>query len=156
MTGIDDPGVKGQIFEGMTKNVKGLMEVNGEFLTINPMVKCDSSWQQNIYHNLKSFIKTKTTGSLIGFDSSVGKDLHIPYRPSLSLPITVIFKMPTFLSRTSSLDDKLIRLSVFQPKNPFKSRPKILFILYFLYILQRLRDCCRFLSEAIFANLAIF
>ena len=112
ITGIDDPGVKGQIFEGMIQNAKGLMEVNGEFLTINPMVKCDSSWQQNIYHDLKTFKKTKTTESLIGFDSSVGKDLHIPYRPTLSLPITVIFKMPTFLSRASSLDDKLIRLTV--------------------------------------------
>ena len=112
------------------------MEVNGEFLTINPMVKCDSSWQQNIYHDLKTFKKTKTRGSLIGFDSSVGKDLHIPYRPTLSVPITVIFKMPTFLSRASSLDDKLIRLSVFQPKNPFKSRPKILFTLCFLYIAE--------------------
>ena len=28
---IDDPGVKGQIFEGMIRNEKGLMEINGDF-----------------------------------------------------------------------------------------------------------------------------
>ena len=112
IVGIDDPGVKGQIFEGMTSNDKGLREVNGDFLTINPQVKCDSAWQRSVYHDWETFRMSKTTGSLIGFDSSLGEDLRIPYRPALTVPITAIFKMPTLLSRASSLDNRLDQLTV--------------------------------------------
>lgn len=107
LSGIDDPGVKGQIFEGMRQNDQKLMEVNGDFLTVHPMIKCDSHWQEELHYNLDSVIRSKIKNSLIGYHSSLGKNLQIPYRPRLTIPITVIFQLPTFFSRSSSLDNNV-------------------------------------------------
>ena len=97
----------------MRQNDQKLMEVNGEFLTVNPMIKCDSYWQEEIHTSLDSMIKSKLTNSIIGHDSSLGKNLKIPYRPRLTLPVTVIFQLPTFFSRSSSLDNNADQIKNF-------------------------------------------
>ena len=55
--GIADPGVRGQIFISMFKNDKGLMDVNENFITVNEIIACDTSWTEEIHHDLKSYIK---------------------------------------------------------------------------------------------------
>ena len=89
----------------MRQNDQKLMEVNGEFLSVNPMIECDSYWQEELHTSLDSLVKSKVTNSIIGHDSSLGKNLKIPYRPRLALPVTVIFQLPTFYSRSSNLDN---------------------------------------------------
>lgn len=41
----------------MTKNEKGLMEVDGRFITVNDMIKCDTAWTEEIHHDFESYIK---------------------------------------------------------------------------------------------------
>ena len=112
-TGIADPGVRDQIFTPMKKNEKGLMEVDGSFLTVNDMIQCDTSWTEEVYHDFHSYVRGKMKNSLMGFSSSFGNDLEIPYKPYLALPITVNFKLPTLFSRSSSRDDDIDRLKRF-------------------------------------------
>lgn len=45
--------------------------------------------------------------TLIGLDLSFGEDLEIPYRPFVSIPITINFKMPTLMSRSQSSDNQI-------------------------------------------------
>ena len=97
----------------MKKNEKGLMEVDGSFLTVNDMIKCDTSWTEEVYHDFHSYVRGKMKNSLMGFSSSFGNDLEIPYKPYLALPITVNFKLPTLFSRSSSRDDDIDRLKRF-------------------------------------------
>lgn len=55
--GSQDPGVRNQIFMPMTKNKKGFMEVDGRFITVNDMIKCDTAWTEEIHHDFESYIK---------------------------------------------------------------------------------------------------
>ena len=49
--------MRGQIFISMFKNDKGLMDVNENFITVNEIIACDTSWTEEIHHDLKSYIK---------------------------------------------------------------------------------------------------
>lgn len=64
--GSEDPGVRNQIFWPMSKNVKGLMEVDGSFVSVNQMIKCDSLWTQEIHHHLKAYVQSMMKSSLLG------------------------------------------------------------------------------------------
>ena len=55
--GIEDPGIRSQIFLPMTKNSKGLMEVDGSFITVNDMIQCDTSWEEEVHHDFESYVK---------------------------------------------------------------------------------------------------
>ena len=52
-----DPGIRNQIFLPMMSNDLGYMELDGTFVTIDQNIKCDSTWREDIHHNLKSYIK---------------------------------------------------------------------------------------------------
>ena len=41
----------------MEKNDKGLMDVNGNFITVNDIIACDTSWTEEVYHDLNSYIR---------------------------------------------------------------------------------------------------
>ena len=55
--GMRDPGIRNQIFLPMMSNDLGYMELDGTFVTIDQNIKCDSTWREDIHHNLKSYIK---------------------------------------------------------------------------------------------------
>ena len=55
--GIQDPGIRNQIFLPMISNELGLMEVDGSFISVNEIMKCDNAWREDIHHNLKSYIR---------------------------------------------------------------------------------------------------
>ncbi len=54
---MEDPGVREQIFMPMHKNGKGLMEVNGDFIMVNSMLECDSTWSEEIHRDFKSYVE---------------------------------------------------------------------------------------------------
>jgi hypothetical protein len=54
---MHDPGLRNQIFLPMEKNDKGLMDVNGKFITVNDMIDCDSSWTEEVHHDLNSYVR---------------------------------------------------------------------------------------------------
>merc|ERR1712241_286895 len=64
--GMRDPGIRNQIFLPMMSNDLGYMELDGTFVTIDQNIKCDSTWREDIHHNLKSYINGKIKHSLIG------------------------------------------------------------------------------------------
>lgn len=33
------------------------MEVDGRFITVNDMIKCDTAWTEEIHHDFESYIK---------------------------------------------------------------------------------------------------
>ena len=41
----------------MISNELGLMEVDGSFISVNEIMKCDNAWREDIHHNLKSYIR---------------------------------------------------------------------------------------------------
>ena len=45
--------------------------------------------------------------------SSVGKDLEIPYRPAVAIPITLNFKLPILFSRSRANDNEIERVKSF-------------------------------------------
>ena len=61
----------------------------------------------------KIIFRGKVKHSLIGIKNSVGKDLEIPYKPNLAVPVTITFKMPTLFSRSRSNDDEIDRMRTF-------------------------------------------
>ena len=61
--GIEDPGIRSQIFLPMKKNEKGLMEVDGSFITVNEMIKCDTSWVEEIHRNYDTYIRYRISSN---------------------------------------------------------------------------------------------
>ena len=49
----------------------------------------------------------KTKSSFESMSKIVGKDLTIPYKPSMSSPFTLTMRLPTLFSRSSSKDDEI-------------------------------------------------
>ena len=52
-----DPGIRREIFNGMRTTKHGLQELNGNFLTANPLLKCDSQWSEKIYHTFDDYVR---------------------------------------------------------------------------------------------------
>ena len=54
--------------------------------------------------------------SFIGMSSDIGKDLEIPYKPTLASPVTINIKLPTLFRRGSASDDEIERIHKFLVK----------------------------------------
>ena len=52
-----DPGIRNQIFNPMLTNADGLRELDGRYITANPLVKCDSEWTEKIFHSFQDYIR---------------------------------------------------------------------------------------------------
>ena len=52
-----DPGIRNKIFNPMITNADGLRELDGRYITANPLVKCDSEWTEKIFHTFQDYIR---------------------------------------------------------------------------------------------------
>ena len=52
-----DPGIRREIFDGMRTTKHGLQELNGNFISANPLLKCDSQWSERIYHTFDEYVR---------------------------------------------------------------------------------------------------
>ena len=62
------------------------------------------------------FCRGKVKHSFIGMSSDIGKDLEIPYKPTLASPVTINIKLPTLFRRGSASDDEIERIHKFLVK----------------------------------------
>ena len=52
-----DPGIRSRIFHPMFFDHDNFRNVNGKFVHIGPMVECDTSWKESVFHNFKDYIR---------------------------------------------------------------------------------------------------
>ncbi|XP_023334455.1 uncharacterized protein LOC111705962 isoform X2 [Eurytemora carolleeae] len=96
--GKTDPGIRNQIFNPMIQNADGYYAMRAGFLTANIMIKCDASWNSEVFDNFKDYVKGKASSLTTGVGISLTPEVDLN---AGALGMDAQTKIPSIFSRSS-------------------------------------------------------